>query len=411
MKLRNHLCTGKRMLTPLMLTAVLFSCKKEDVQEPQSFETQSASAALATSPNIIFQDDFEGTSPFATYVRKQTSTSYGITQSTSPLYSGSKVVRFELRDTDPEASGGTRSEVLFPEQTSLNRWYAFAVYFPSAQYKYDTKDELISQWHQDGGTTQAMSIRTGKDRMYMRVKRTSDWETIDLGALAKDKWQTIVMHVKHSPGSDGVIELWLNGQKLVNRSGSNMYSTSGTNYVNPRWKLGVYKANWNGTTTSDTRERVLYYDNVRLGNENATYAEMASAYSSESTGTGDAGSSVAPASPITSFILVNSATESDVKTITNGSTISLSQLGVTKANIRTNTSSAFTSVKFELSGAQSKTATDSKAPFALHGDDGSGNFFYGNWNPPAVGTYTLKATPYSGTTAGTPYSITFTIVK
>jgi hypothetical protein len=51
----------------------------------------------------------------------------------------------------------------------------------------------------------------------------------------------------------------------------------------------------------------------------------------------------------------------------------------------------------------------------LHGDDGSGNFFYGNWNPPALGIYTLKATPYSsndaGGTAGTSKTITFTIVK
>ncbi|PVY40662.1 T9SS type A sorting domain-containing protein, partial [Pontibacter virosus] len=77
--------------------------------------------------------------------------------------------------------------------------------------------------------------------------------------------------------------------------------------------------------------------------------------------------------------------------------------------------SAVGSVKFELSGAQSKTFTDSKAPYALHGDNGRGNYHYGNWNPPATGAYTLKATPYTGSkatgTAGTPLTINFTFTS
>ncbi|PVY39519.1 T9SS type A sorting domain-containing protein, partial [Pontibacter virosus] len=77
--------------------------------------------------------------------------------------------------------------------------------------------------------------------------------------------------------------------------------------------------------------------------------------------------------------------------------------------------SAVGSVKFELSGAQSKTFTDSKAPYALHGDNGRGNYYFGNWNPPATGAYTLKATPYTGAkatgTTGTHMTINFTIVK
>lgn len=117
---------------------------------------------------------------------------------------------------------------------------------------------------------------------------------------------------------------------------------------------------------------------------------------------------------VESFTLVNSATEGDVVTITDGAVLNLAALGVKKANIRANTSpSSVGSVKFELSGTQTRTYTDSEAPYALHGDDGSGNYYYGNWNPPALGTYTLKATPYSGAKgtgeAGIPLTITFTI--
>jgi len=114
---------------------------------------------------------------------------------------------------------------------------------------------------------------------------------------------------------------------------------------------------------------------------------------------------------VTDFKLVNSATEQDVISIANGQTISLAALKLSKINIRAVASTDAKSVKFELSGKQSKNFTDGAAPFALHGDDGKGNFYYGNWNPPATGTYTLKATPYSGSTAGTAKTITFTITK
>ncbi|MBX0335444.1 T9SS type A sorting domain-containing protein, partial [Pontibacter sp. HSC-14F20] len=55
------------------------------------------------------------------------------------------------------------------------------------------------------------------------------------------------------------------------------------------------------------------------------------------------------------------------------------------------------------------------APYALHGDDGRGNYYFGNWNPPATGTYTLTATPYAGANgtgvAGTPLTISFNVVE
>ncbi|WP_299990494.1 InlB B-repeat-containing protein [uncultured Pontibacter sp.] len=121
-------------------------------------------------------------------------------------------------------------------------------------------------------------------------------------------------------------------------------------------------------------------------------------------------------SQVTGFTLVDAQTEQDVQPLEDGATISLSSLSNSKLNIRANTSpTSVGSVLFELSGTQSRTYSDNAAPYALHGDNGSGNYYYGNWNPPAVGTYTLKATPYSGSkatgAAGTPLTIRFTVVE
>ncbi|WP_299701337.1 T9SS type A sorting domain-containing protein [uncultured Pontibacter sp.] len=175
----------------------------------------------------------------------------------------------------------------------------------------------------------------------------------------------------------------------------NTYAAGSTVSLTATPAAGYQFAGWSGDVTGTTNPlSVVMNNNITL---TATFTET-------------------PSAPeVVSFVLVDAVTEQDVQTLADGATVSLSSLANTKLNIRANTSPASVgSVRFELSGAQSKTYTDNGAPYALHGDNGNGNYYYGNWNPPATGTYTLRATPYAGSkatgTAGTPLSISFTIV-
>jgi hypothetical protein len=419
-KTGNFIRNNQRLLAVSLAMASIVSCKKgvmEPSVETYADSTLNASVSTKAIANLIWSDDAEGTSLFSTYVKRHTATSYAITAVSNPFYQGVKSARFELRDSDPEVQSGTRSEISFPDATNLNRWYSYALYAPSAQFKYDDDDDVITQWHQGGGLTPALCLRVRKDHLYIRV--LGAWT--DLGVFEKDVWRAYVLHVKHSAGSDGLIEIWRDGSKILNKTGPNAYKIDGDIH-NPNMKLGIYKSDWNGSGTTSTNVRVLYFDDIRLGNENATYADMVPTKNGSTPTTPDDGtddnSTTLPTTPttptgmsVTDFKLVNSATENDVMSITDGQTISLSLLKLSKINIRAVATTDAKSVKFALSGQQSKSYTDGAAPFALHGDDGDGNFYYGNWNPPATGTYTLKATPYSGTTAGTAKTITFTIVK
>jgi hypothetical protein len=414
--IRNFFRKNQRLLAVSLLLASLYSCRK-GVLEPTTGNlidnTLTTTVTTNSISSLLFKENADGLSFLSTYVSKQTGTSYGITSSSTQFYNGAKSVRFELRDTDPEANSGTRAELSFPDATKLNRWYAYALYAPGTRYKIDADDEVITQWHQGGGATPALCLRVKNDRLYLRVRGT--W--IDLGVFEKDKWRAYVIHVKHSSGSDGLIELWRDGVKIVHRTGANMYAVTG-DYHNPKLKLGIYKSEWNGSGTTQTTQRVLYFDDIKMGNEYATYNDMTPVPNNNLTT-----DSTSTSTPTTtsgqsqlSFYLVNAETEKDVLTITDGQTISLSALKLSKVNIRAVISTSEPgSVKFSLTGPQSRTYTDNKAPFALHGDNGSGNFYYGNWDPPAVGIYTLKATPYSsdnaGGTAGTSKKITFTIAK
>lgn len=224
--------------------------------------------------NILWQENADRKWFNNSYGKLQAAASYSITASTAQYYNGTKSVRFELRDTDKEVQGGTRAEITFPIATNNHRWYSFAMYVPGADYKYDAADEVITQWHQGGGETPALCLRTKNGRLYLRVVSLSGNNTwLDLGRLDKDKWHAYVMHIKHSSKSDGVVEIWRDNVRILGRYGANSYPLNGTFHL-PFWKIGIYKSYWNGSRTSATTKRVLYFDDIKMGNENSNYTEM-----------------------------------------------------------------------------------------------------------------------------------------
>ncbi|WP_345121520.1 PQQ-dependent sugar dehydrogenase, partial [Hymenobacter antarcticus] len=114
----------------------------------------------------------------------------------------------------------------------------------------------------------------------------------------------------------------------------------------------------------------------------------------------------------TSFTLVDADApeDIDIQPLVNGSVLNLATLPTRSLNIRANANPATTgSVVFALSGAQTQNVTDSGVPYALFGDV---NGDYNSWTP-AVGSYVLTATPYSGLNgsgaAGPPLTISFTV--
>lgn len=396
-----------------LLVASLVSCNKEiSNPSPETSNNDALNATVSTRllSNLLWADNLEGLLYFFTGLSVQTSTSYGIRTVTSPIFQGTKSARFELRSSDAETNGGTRAEISFQPATNLNRWYSFAVYAPAEQFKWDDEDDCLVQFHQGDGETPALCLRVREDHIYIRILGV--WN--DLGLFEKNKWHAYVMHVKHSTGSTGLIELWRNGVKIMNRYGANMYPVDDDGH-NPSLKLGIYKSAWNGSSTTETSLRVLYYDDIKIGNEYATYEDMVPVPNDPPPVSGSNGAPTADGLSITGFKLVDAAAEKDVISITNGQTISLSEFDLTKVNIRAVPSADAGSIRFELSGQQTKTYTDNRSPYALHGDNGYGNYYYGTWYPPALGTYTLKATPYTSDYAlgsvGTSKTITFTIVK
>ncbi|KAA9325646.1 polysaccharide lyase [Adhaeribacter soli] len=419
----------KPFLALALFGVLATSCDKKEIDE--AAKPSETSASSAKSANLIYEETMEGSSPFSTaHGIEAGSMSYGLTYVTNPVFTGKKAARFELRETDPLESTGKRVEVTIVKGSEgdiqKDTWYSFSQYLPT-DYAKDKEPEVINQWFQ--GSSPATALRIKDDTYHLHTGNSlspDNRQYISLGPVAKGQWTQFVLHFIHSNGSDGLIEVWRNGTKILTHKGGNMYSGE-----LPKWKVGVYKSAFK-YGTSDVDKRVLYYDDIRVGNANATLAEMmGSATTAPAPAPTEPAPAPAPTEPapapaptepapapaptgqqVVSFTLVNAETNKDIMTIANGAAISLSTIKTSKVNIRANTSpSTVGSVYFALSGAGSKTRSDESFPYSLMGDS-KGDYY--NWTP-AAGTYTLKGTAYTGGnktgTAGTTLSINFTVKK
>jgi hypothetical protein len=234
--------------------------------------TESSPTQTATVASLIYEEKVEGSTPFSTANDWDVGDwDYALQFVSDPVFQGSKCARFEIREDQPLVANGKRSEITIVKgadgEISKNTWYSFAVYFPTVGYEFDHEREVINQWYQNGSP--ATSLRTDEDRILLETGNTMDTRVrIDLGPIVKDKWHEVVMHFIHSYGSDGLIELWLDGEKKVTKYGGNMYDD-----ILPKWKIGLYKSAFKDGT-SDVYKRIIYFDNVRVGDQNNSYETM-----------------------------------------------------------------------------------------------------------------------------------------
>jgi|GEM_PF-1238752 len=271
----------KSLIALCLLGAGTTSCNMTDMEEVSNQRSEIyKSTGLSTSPNILYQETFEGSDPFS-FAHTQFAESYAFAVTDNPVFQGTYSGRFELNDTDDMVASGTRAEVLFPEQSENERWYSYSVYIPSADYKIDSNYDIISQWHQGSGSgSPTCTFRIQNDKWQLEHgDDASRRKYYDITTVEKDRWNELVFHIIHSSGEDGLVEIWLNGSKVLSLNGGNMDK----DFDLPRWKVGIYKDDWNGSETTDTKRRVLFYDNVRMGDENASFEEMSSLTTSDTT--------------------------------------------------------------------------------------------------------------------------------
>ncbi|WP_297381985.1 polysaccharide lyase [Spirosoma sp.] len=267
------------LTTVFSLLVNLTSCTPIDTAAPP--ETHSAAREEAS---ILFKDNFENDN-IASFWRPNfwTPTAGLITKEIKR--SGKKSLRISWMLSQVDGTNKMKHSELSSkplDNGETERWYGYSSYMPSSSMADDDQTVIVTQWHgqpdpgfEDTVPPVAISVEPGNKlqlvyrAMNKPIVRSMQGPTSqvykDLGAAIFDKWVDYVVHIKWDPiGYKGILQVWQNGELKINEQGIQIgYMQE----LKPFWKAGLYC--WTGK--SKYAEKVIYYDEMRIGNAIAGY--------------------------------------------------------------------------------------------------------------------------------------------
>ena len=187
--------------------------------------------------------------------------------------------------------GEIRSEVEGPwANVGEEYWYGFSIFLPE-DFIVNDNWEILAQWHGypdfdigEDWRCPVMALLTsnpnytsswGKWTLNLRYdskentivggKEVYEGEnTFELGAWETGVWTDWVFHVRWSYESDGLLEIWKNGVKILYYKGPNAFNDA----EGPYFKMGIY-------TADVPCARIVYHDEFRMADANSTYEDVA----------------------------------------------------------------------------------------------------------------------------------------
>ncbi len=228
--------------------------------------------------NLLFEETFENEDFSKKWNWINDCCGYSVVRSNDVERAGHNSIRFESRNTDIRPANQVRLTIakqLFTNITGVpsrpqpsrvfDRWIGVSIFVPTS-FTNITETESVLQWQevpensfwQWNAPFLSLSTYNGKwafERLSARY---------DLGDITKGQWTDWVFRIKFSSGNDGVIEIWKNGE-LVSSINAPSIGAS---------KAGAWLAA--GLVRSPTSQsRHIYMDEIRIGNENAGYNDVA----------------------------------------------------------------------------------------------------------------------------------------
>jgi hypothetical protein len=154
---------------------------------------------------------------------------------------GRPAVRIELRPGD-YVSGGWRDELTDPYYARVGQelWYGFSTLIPTDYPTGEDNSCMLAQWHNwTDPVRPLLANRYNKGTLYVTHDNAGIKEMILYKdpAFARGVWHDFVYHARWSEGTDGYIEGWIDGRKVVEFRGSTLYPRA---KLGPYFKFGVY---------------------------------------------------------------------------------------------------------------------------------------------------------------------------
>jgi len=202
---------------------------------------------------------------------------------------GSYAIRYELHDTDPLVDGGTRTEshaincANCRYETGDTVYYGFSVYIPPNWINDDVNSDILFQWHTptdyslgEAGKNPNMFFAMKRNDFVLRITHDPNLvttatsaikEQVNLVTNVESGWHDFVFKVHWSYNDDGEVTVWHkqnddeNYAEVLAKQGANMQNDLNPGFI----KWGIYKPSWNGESTTNVSERIVYHDNIKIG--------------------------------------------------------------------------------------------------------------------------------------------------
>ena len=292
-----------RLFLSAALTASALVAAERSPPAPNSFRHFSAKEVFDYQKAVIFQDDFRARnldfgkwrfSENANYeIRNENPERIRIVDAPG-LATGCKAVRFAV----PRAPNSFRSEISLPHEPGFHeRWYGERILVPN-EWVFDPARaaDIVMQWHAIPGngkpTNPNLEISVLNTNWHIRQTfgdppdNKKGWQANVDGPVRPGEWVSWVIHAKWSPRDDGLIQIWKDGQLVVERHGMNVYSTIGVDYT-PYLKTGIYRPEWHldkagkreafENASPAVTNKVIYVTDVKIGDARARYEAVAPA--------------------------------------------------------------------------------------------------------------------------------------
>lgn len=191
-----------------------------------------------------------------------------------PVRAGQQSLRFEVRDGDCNSNDGfddcandrSRHEITQTSDFASDGdevWTAWSLYVPDASLR--SKDEVVFLGQFQGANGVAPIMFEDLGTGYGVRQNDSSYEIIHHERLVandqfRSQWTDVLLHLVWSSGSDGLIEIFINGALVDTLVGPNV--TVGSDTV---MHLGIYNAFISQCDCDFMPTQIVYFDEIRQG--------------------------------------------------------------------------------------------------------------------------------------------------
>ena len=175
----------------------------------------------------------------------------------SPVRSGSRAARFEVRSGDDFGGGGARSEIGYTENMASEgevRTYSWSTFVPEDYPSVDKWQDIL-QWKNEGTGSPPLQMKIEGEQIGLSGGPQVNWRWPWKRSLERGRWLDFKVRTMWSSDPQvGWVEAWYEGEKVLERHSMATLYPGLKNYL----KMGLYR------DSSISQTGVIFHDGLTI---------------------------------------------------------------------------------------------------------------------------------------------------